>query len=128
MIDGADGCGKTTVISYLKSVYQNNFLFTREPGGSPFAEKIREVILSPDAKEASGLTQFGLFWAARADHLEKKIRPAIESGINVVSDRFDSSSYAFQIHGQEMASLERIFMQMRQICLGETVKELFDLL
>jgi dTMP kinase len=84
--------------------------------------------LSPAAKEASGLTQFGLFWAARADHLEKKIKPALAQGINVVSDRFDSSSYAFQIHGQQMFPLEKIFMQMREICLAETKPDLYLIL
>ncbi len=128
VIDGADGCGKTTIIEYLRSVYTENFLFTREPGGSPFAEKIREIILSPDAKDASGLTQFGLFWAARADHIEHKIRPALEAGKHVISDRLDSSSYAFQIYGQERLSLEPLFMQMREVCLGSAAPDLYIIL
>lgn len=128
VIDGADGCGKTSIISYLKTAYPDNFLFTREPGGTSFADKIRELMLSPEAKVASGLTQFGLIWAARADHLEKKIKPALESGINVISDRFDSSTYAFQIYGQETLKLSDLFMQVRETYLGETKPDLYIVL
>jgi dTMP kinase len=128
VIDGADGCGKTSVIDYLKNSYKKNFLFTREPGGTPFADKIREVMLNSEAKEASGLTQFGLIWAARADHVEKKIKPALAKGINVISDRFDSSTYAFQIYGQETLTLEKLFTQMREVYLGETKPDLYIVL
>lgn len=129
VIDGADGCGKTTIISFLKTIYPlEQFVYTREPGGSPFAEKIREVILSPDAKEASGLTQFGLFWAARADHLAKTIEPALAAGKHVITDRFDSSSYAFQIYGQETPELEDMFMRMRRLYLGHTLPDLYIVL
>lgn len=128
VIDGADGCGKTTVISYLREVYPKGFVFTREPGGSFFAEKIREIILGPDAKGASGLTQFGLFWAARADHVANTIKPALEQGLHVIADRFDSSSYAFQLYGQEELGLKPLFMQMREVCLGETKPDLYIIL
>ena len=128
VIDGADGCGKTSIITYLESVYQDQFLFTREPGGTPFADKIREVMLSPEAKAASGLTQFGLIWAARADHVEKKIKPALAKGINVISDRFDSSTFAFQIYGQETLALSSLFKQMREIYLGDTKPDLYIVL
>lgn len=129
VIDGADGCGKTTIISHLKTIYPlEPFVYTREPGGSPFAETIRQVILSPEAKEASGLTQFGLFWAARADHLQQTIEPALAAGKHVISDRFDSSSYAFQIYGQETPELEDMFLRMRRLYLGQTLPDLYIIL
>lgn len=116
VIDGGDGCGKSTVIEYLKSIYTDphKTVFTREPGGSPFAEKIRGLMVDPEAKNASGYVHFGLIWASRADHLEKLVMPAIEEGKNVITDRFDSSTYAYQIFAQKSQDLKELFSQVRQ--------------
>ena len=108
VIDGPDGAGKGTQIDMLKGVLphrygrpDSDFVFTREPGGSPFAEKIRELILSPGAKEASGAVMVQLFGAARFEHLEQTVVPALDAGKVVVSDRFDASTYAYQLIAQK---------------------------
>lgn len=120
ILEGGEGAGKSTQIKRLIEHYGiDNVVTTREPGGSPFAEKIREIILSPDAKNADGKTQFALFWAARADHMKNKIIPAIESGKLVICDRFDSSSYAYQIYGQEDSTLKNLFPIIRAAYLAE---------
>lgn len=126
VIDGGEGAGKGTQIQRLKELYPGA-LFTREPGGSEYAEEIRNVILnSPNAKGASAETQFALFWAARADHIKRKIAPALDAGRHVVTDRFDSSSYAYQMHGQEGAhSLKDLFFILRERFLGEYVPDLY---
>lgn len=128
VLDGGEGAGKSTVAGFLKTKLPNErFLFTREPGGTPLAEKIRAVIISPEDSEASAETQFGLIWAARFDHIQKVIQPALAQGINVVSERFDSATYAYQIHGQAAPHLKPLFYECRKF-LGECVPDLYILL
>ena len=108
VIDGPDGAGKGTQIEMLKDTLPHrygrpaeDFVFTREPGGSPFAEKIRKLILSPEAKEASASVMVQLFGAARFDHLEQTIIPALAKGKVVISDRFAAATYAYQVVAQD---------------------------
>lgn len=97
--DGSNGAGKTTLIEHLRKHLQDSgfeVLVTREPGGTPIGEKIREVLLSPDTPEMCDLTELMLFAAARAQHLREKILPALDAGKVVLCDRFDSATIAFQ--------------------------------
>lgn len=127
VIDGGEGVGKTTLINFLPKIFPNEkFVITREPGGSVFAEEIRTLMLShAESKKASPETQFGLIWAARHDHLTKKVIPALEKGIHVISDRFDSSTYAYQIFGQEAPHLEKLFWDIRKIYLRDREPDLY---
>ncbi|MES2088020.1 MAG: dTMP kinase [Patescibacteria group bacterium] len=133
VIDGGEGAGKSTLMGFLPEIFpstpssgQATFLATREPGGSPFAEEIRNLMLSrPESKNASPETQFGLVWAARHDHLQKKIIPALNEGVHVISDRFDSSTYAYQIFGQEAPQLEKLFWDIRNIYLRDAQPDLY---
>ena len=126
VVDGCEGAGKTTLLKALSEKSQpEKILITHEPGGTLFADKIRAVILSEEAKEAGAETQFCLMWAARAEHLKHKIIPALEKGITVISDRFDSSTFAYQIHGQKAKHLERLFWQTREISLRECKPDLY---
>lgn len=124
VIEGGEGSGKTTMVKLAKELLPNAVV-TREPGGAPFAEKIREIILSPDAKNADANTQFGLFWAARADHMKNTVIPALMNGKDVITDRFDSSSYAYQIFGQENKHLKDLFMKVREVYLGQWVPNMY---
>jgi dTMP kinase len=125
VLEGGDGAGKTSQLKKLKETYGDQLITTREPGGSPFAEKIRNLAISDDAKDADGKTFFALFWAARRDHVLNTIIPALESGKHVICDRFDSSTYAYQIGAQEASDLEGLFWQMRKTYLGETIPDLY---
>lgn len=128
-IDGGEGCGKTSVIAFLKNNLPNDqFIFTREPGGTPLAEMIRNVMISPEARDASGETQFGLIWASRAEHLKHLVIPTLESGKNVISDRFDSSTYAYQLHGQESTHLKDLFLAVRSQFVGSNEPDLYIIL
>jgi dTMP kinase len=124
VIDGPDGAGKGTQIAMLRDTLPHrygrpasDFVFTREPGGSPFAEKLREANLSPEAKEASGSVMIQLFGAARLDHIEKIILPALAAGKVVVSDRFDAATFAYQVVAQEggKRALELFSLQRQAI-------------
>lgn len=125
ILEGGEGAGKSSVARFLREqLPKGEFLFTREPGGTPLAEDIRQVMISKQAEGASAEVQFSLVWAARFDHVQKVIRPAIERGVNVISERFDSSTYAYQIHGQEAPHLKPMFLECRKL-LGDYVPNLY---
>lgn len=114
VLDGMDGSGKGTQLKLLREYFEANNIphyFTREPGGSPDAEKIRERVLS----DASLSTQerFDLMWESRALHINQTVLPALGVGKIVVSDRFDSSTWAYQICGEENAQLIEPFKVLR---------------
>lgn len=118
VIDGGEGVGKTTVMTRLREAYPDA-VFTREPGGTPFAEMLRGVILDPNGKDATLLAQHLLFWSARADHVARLVRPALDSKV-VFCDRFDSSTYAYQVQSR-LSPLNELFWQTRRAVLG-TIK------
>ncbi len=118
-LEGGEGAGKTTAINALRDWLQargHEVVLTREPGGTPLAERIRALVLTPDAGIAdeplSADAELLLVFAARAQHVNEVIRPALRRGAFVVSDRFTDSSYAYQGAGrgldlQWIAELER---------------------
>ena len=117
VIDGGEGTGTTTMSKCaVEEVVRGGrkASWSREPGGSVFAETIREVILNPRARHADAETMFALFWAARRDHLVKKVKPLLEDGATIICDRFDSSTWAYQIRGQEQPQLAELFVHMRE--------------
>jgi dTMP kinase len=97
--DGSNGAGKTTVIQGIADYLEQqgfDVVLTREPGGTPIGEKIRTVILDPSTPEMGSVTELMLFGAARAQHVEEKILPALAAGKVVISDRFDAATFSFQ--------------------------------
>jgi len=99
VFDGSNGAGKTTVIKSVEKYLTSkglDVLLTREPGGTPIGEKIRDVILDPQTPEMSFMTELMLFGAGRAQHIQEKIIPALSAGKIVISDRFDAATFSFQ--------------------------------
>ena len=94
--EGIDGSGKSTQARMLAERLGGDAVLTREPGGSEGAEEIRTLILTGDPARWSPETEILLFTAARRDHLEKTIRPALEAGRVVICDRFADSTRVFQ--------------------------------
>lgn len=115
VFDGGEGAGKGTVLNEVKEVFKNDeVVFTREPGGTEFAEEIREkCILSSAAKDQDPVNTFLWFWLARIDHGRNLILPAIEQGKHVISDRYDSSTWAYQICAQDHQDLADDFWAMK---------------
>jgi dTMP kinase len=98
-LEGGEGVGKSTQVQSLASALQGrgiDVIVTREPGGSEGAERIRELLLTGTDERWGAQAEALLFAAARADHVEKTIRPALEKGQWVLSDRFVDSSLAYQ--------------------------------
>lgn len=97
--EGGEGAGKSTQIARLKTFLEScgkTVVVTREPGGSPGAEKIRQMLLSGDAKELGPRGEAMLFAAARADHVDTLIKPALERGDWVLCDRYADSTRVYQ--------------------------------
>lgn len=106
--EGTEGVGKTTAIDQLCSHLQTvgiDYLRTREPGGSPFAERLRAILLDP-ATDINDDTELLLLFAARCDHLQQVILPALNSGTWVICDRFTDSTIAYQGFGRAYGDSE----------------------
>jgi dTMP kinase len=101
-LEGGEGAGKTTQIRLLAASLTaagKQVLTTREPGGSPGAEAIRRLLVDGDTGRWDGVTELLLHYAARRDHLEKTVLPALARGDWVISDRFADSTMAYQGYG-----------------------------
>lgn len=101
-LEGLDFSGKSTLVSALEPLLTELEVpthFTREPGGTPAAERIREILLDPEL-EMDAWTEAYLYAAARADHVRQKILPALERGENVFCERYLDSSLAYQGYGR----------------------------
>lgn len=118
VIDGLGGSGKSTQMELMKRQLPKA-VFTKEPGGAPRAEKIRQILKEGDGTPPDPMTDFFLFWAARAEHMASLIRPALSKGKVVFSDRFDSSTFAMQIRGDQQKKMEKFFWQTRKETLGK---------
>ncbi|MDO8481844.1 MAG: dTMP kinase [bacterium] len=128
VIDGIDGSGKGTQIKLLKRVLGKHTIFTHEPGGTPKAEEIRKILLERKKESPAPLADFFLFWAARRDHVEKVIIPALRAGKNVITDRFDSSTFAFQVCAEQVSELKSLFEVCRKIVLGKCMPDAYIIL
>lgn len=106
-LEGCEGAGKSAQCKLLAEYFNKNnidYILTREPGGTPVAEKIRSVILNPENKGMSYECETLLYAAARADHLSNKIIPALNDGKLVLCDRFLDSSLAYQAYARELGT------------------------
>lgn len=117
--EGIDGSGKSTQARRLAEHLQSqgrNVVLTREPGGSPGAEEIRRLVLEGDPDRWSAETEILLFTAARRDHLERTILPALESGKVVICDRFADSTRMYQ--GLSRGDLRALVDQLHRLMIG----------
>ncbi len=102
-LEGIEGAGKSTQVALIQTTLEQEGLsvvLTREPGGAPIAERLRQVLLDPDCRGMSADAELLLVFAARAEHLAKTIHPALGRGDWVVCDRFTDASYAYQGGGR----------------------------
>jgi len=109
-LEGPEGAGKSTNREYLAARLREqgvDVVMTREPGGTPLAERIRELLLAPSEERMAVDTELLLMFAARAQHLAEVIRPALARGAVVLCDRFTDATYAYQGGGRGL-SVERI--------------------
>jgi dTMP kinase len=103
-LEGVDGAGKSTHIPAIAEMLRargKEILLTREPGGTPLGEKLRELLLHESMHPE---TESLLMFAARREHLDQVIRPALERGVYVISDRFTDASFAYQCGGRGVST------------------------
>jgi len=130
-LEGPEGGGKSTNRDYLAARLREQgveLLLSREPGGTPLAERVRELLLSPSAEPMAADTELLLVFAARAQHLAEVIRPALARGAVVLCDRFTDATYAYQGGGRGVA--EARIAQLEAFVQGELRPDLclvFDL-
>ncbi len=113
--EGFEGAGKTTQIKKLVDFLQQQgkkVLVTREPGGSVGGEAIRELLLNGDVDKWDNITEVLLFFAARRDHVEKVIKPALKRGEWVISDRFADSTVVYQLYGYKADNITKKDLDM----------------
>ncbi len=104
-LEGVEGAGKSTVIGFIEKYLKEkdiDCIVTREPGGTEIAEAIRKVILSHYHERMCSYTELLLYFASRAQHIAQVIKPALDAGKWVISDRFTDASYAYQGAGRKI--------------------------
>lgn len=118
-LEGGEGVGKSTNLAFIQHQLEAagiDLVVTREPGGTELAEKIRNLLLTPISEPVSEIAELLLVFAARAQHLEQLIEPALARGAWVLCDRFIDATYAYQGGGRGMsleliATLERLVLR-----------------
>jgi dTMP kinase len=128
-VEGTEGVGKTTNLDFIQSCLERqgiDVVRTREPGGTPLAEDIRELLLNPREEPVAELTELLLMFAARAQHLQQVIRPALKAGSWVLCDRFTDATYAYQGGGRGLDTAQIAILE--QLVQGELRPDLTLLL
>jgi len=129
--EGVEGAGKTTNINYIAQKIKQSgqsFVLTREPGGTTLGEEIRSLLISKELPEMHPDTELLLMFAARAEHLQKVILPALSEGKWVLCDRFTDASYAYQGAGRGIDTKKIALLEnMVQGTLRPDITFLFDL-
>ena len=117
--EGVDGCGKSTQARTLAQALRDQgrqVVLTREPGGSPGAGEIRRLLVEGAGERWSAETECLLFTAARRDHLERTIRPALDAGQTVITDRFADSTRVYQ--GAARGTLRELVDRLHELMIG----------
>jgi len=123
--EGGDGVGKSTQINRLRGDLTkrgHDCVLTREPGGTPGAEEIRDLLVTGAPDRWSALTEAFLLQAARADHLERRILPALKAGRVVLCDRFIDSTMAYQGHAGSLGPT--LVDKLQALCVGQNLPDI----
>ncbi len=119
-LEGTEGVGKSTNLSFIQEKIKESgrdVLVTREPGGTPLAEELREILLANRDEPFDPTAELLTIFAARAQHLNQVIKPALKKGVWVLSDRFTDATYAYQGWGRGL-SLDHI-RQLETLVQGD---------
>jgi dTMP kinase len=123
--EGGEGAGKSTQAQLLWRRLARLRIeadLTREPGGTPFAEALRSILLDSNLSQRSNLSEVILFYAARADHLDSRIRPALDAGKWVICDRFSDSTRAYQ--GGMGKRISHAIKRLDSVVVGQSIPNL----
>ena len=123
--EGLDGCGKSTQVERLAACFVEqgfSVLVTREPGGTANGERIRQLLLDTRTARLAPLTELALMFAARVQHVEELIRPALDAGQMVICDRFTDSSEAYQGGGRRLGKM--LVLELHRLLCGDLQPDL----
>lgn len=129
VLEGVEGVGKSTNLEFIQNLLNQqgiDFIATREPGGTPMAEEIRELLLSPRSESVDEMAELLLMFSARAQHLSQTILPALDSGKWVLCDRFTDATFAYQGGGRGMD--KKLITQLESLVQKELRPDLVVLL
>lgn len=118
--EGIEGCGKSTQAKKLHEYFADSIL-TREPGGTKAGEKIREILIDEKIEKLEAKTELFLNFAARLEHVEKLIKPALAQNKMVISDRFFDSTYAYQ--GSAFGLDYQLIDEVRKMTIGDFIPD-----
>jgi dTMP kinase len=123
-LEGIEGAGKTTVLKSIQTELQvsdRQIIYTREPGGTPIAERIRTLLTAHENKNMLPMTELLMMYASRNEHIQTIIKPALERGDIVISDRFVDASYAYQGAGRHIPEpiLETLDQWVIESCMPD---------
>ena len=119
-IEGVEGVGKSTQLEFLQEHLHSlgiNFILTREPGGTVYSEKIRNLLLEINDESLDPVAELLLIFAARAQHLNTLIKPTLAQGIWVICDRFTDATYAYQGAGRDLG--QNLVARLESLVQGE---------
>ncbi|WP_439510805.1 dTMP kinase [Marinimicrobium koreense] len=119
-VEGTEGVGKSTNLNFIQQWLEgqgHRVLVTREPGGTPLAEELRSLLLAPRDETVDPMAELLMVFAARAQHLEQVIKPALAAGTWVLCDRFTDSTYAYQGGGRGFD--QGVIAQLETLVQGE---------
>ena len=119
-VEGGEGVGKSTNMAFLESALRSHGIaldVTREPGGTPLAESLRELLVAVRDEQVDARAELLLIFAARAQHLHQRIEPALAAGTWVLCDRFTDATYAYQCGGRGLDT--HLVQQLEQMVQGE---------
>jgi len=123
VIEGGDGAGKDTQVDLLKETLgEEHFLFVHDPGSTEIGLRLRETVLRD--KRVTCSAELLIYLAARAQMVEERIKPALEEGIHVISNRFDLSTIAYQIYGRQRTDLLEFFKGVSDFARGGLIPDL----
>lgn len=108
IIEGGEGSGKTTIVERLKQEFPD-IVYTQDPGGTSLGHQVRELLMSEKTKNIDVRAELLLFLAARAQMVAEVIRPALQSGKHVITNRFGLSSIAYQVYGRQKPELLELY-------------------
>ncbi len=118
--EGMEGCGKTTQIEKLASHFQKQnipTLCTREPGGSKLGQELRRILLNPENSDLHPTSELFLYLADRTQHINSVIKPNLQAGKVVISDRFADSTIVYQGYGRKLD--QEMLLQLNKIAVGD---------
>jgi dTMP kinase len=129
VFEGLDGAGKSTLINKLAERLEESseeVVLTREPGGTELGEEVRSILLRVEGEDPTALAELLLYEAGRAQHVETKIKPALDRGAWVICDRYAASSVAFQSGGRQLS--EELIHKLNDIATGGLAPDVVVLL